>query len=349
MDLMHYAEQLRFGSLHIVQDEATGLKGIVALHNLQLGPAIGGCRCIPYQSGDAAMRDAMRLARGMSYKAAISGLPHGGGKSVIMRPASLEAGSPRREALFEAFGRFIDSLGGQYLVAEDSGTSVADMDVIRTQTRHVLGTGAEHASGDPSPMTAYGTRRGLQAAVAFKLGRHDLEGVHVAIQGLGNVGMRLAEELHALGARLTVTDVVQSRVSDVVERLGAVAVPTDAIFDVEADVFAPCALGAILNDDTIGRLKVSVIAGAANNQLAEDRHGLMLKERGILYAPDYAINAGGLINVASEFSGYDPEDSHRRTTAIYDTMMGIFDRAMSDDVPTHVIADRIVEEKLGWR
>ncbi len=344
MDLMTYAEQLRFGELHIVHDEKTGLKGIVALHNLKLGPAIGGCRCIPYPSSDAAMRDVMRLARGMTYKAAISKLPHGGGKSVIMRPAHLTADGPERQAFFEAFGDFIDSLGGKYLVAEDSGTSIGDMDIIRSRTRHVLGSGAADASGDPSPFTAYGVRRGIEAAVHFRYKRDDMEGLTVAVQGLGNVGYHLARELHELGAKLIVTDVRTEAIERAVAEFGATAVGIDEIYGVEADIFAPCALGAVINDDTIKQLKVDIVAGASNNQLAEDRHGLELKERGILYAPDYALNAGGLINVASEFEGYNVEKSRKLTTAIYDTMLGIFDRAMGEDAPTNEIADRIVEE-----
>ncbi len=344
MDVMTYAEQLRFGEIHLVSDEKTGLKGIVALHNLKLGPAIGGCRCIPYPSTDAAMYDVMRLARGMTYKAAISKLPHGGGKSVIMRPPVLEHGSEARQRFFERFADFIDSLGGHYLVAEDSGTTIADMDTIRSRTPHVLGSGASDASGDPSPFTALGVRRGIQAAVKFRYGRDDMDGLHVAIQGLGNVGHHLARELHDLGARLTVTDVRPEAIARAKAEFGAVGVAPEAIYAVDADIFAPCALGAVINDDTIDQLKVDIVAGASNNQLAEDRHGLGLKERGILYAPDYAINAGGLINVACEFEGYDANKSLQLTAQIYDTMLAIFDRAQTDAAPTNVIADRIVEE-----
>ncbi len=344
MDLLGYAAQLRFGELHVFHDEKTGLKAIIALHNLKLGPAIGGCRCIEYASSDDALRDVMRLARGMTYKAAISGLPHGGGKSVIMRPPHMTFEHPERADFFESFGRFIDSLGGKYLVAEDSGTTTSDMDVMRTQTQNVLGSEAQGGSGDPSPFTAYGVRRGLQAAVKFRYGRDDLDGIHIAVQGVGNVGYFLCKELHNLGARLTVTDVRQSSIDRVVNEFGATAVDTNAIYSVDADIFAPCALGAILDDDTIPQLKVDIVSGGANNQLAEDRHGQMLLERGILYAPDYAINAGGLINVASEYEGYDREKSHARTTALYDTMLKIYERADRENLPTSIVADRIVEE-----
>ncbi len=229
-------------------------------------------------------------------------------------------------------------------MAEDSGTTIADMDTIRSRTPHVLGSGASDASGDPSPFTALGVRRGIQAAVKFRYGRDDMDGLHVAIQGLGNVGHHLARELHDLGARLTVTDVRPEAIARAKAEFGAVGVAPEAIYAVDADIFAPCALGAVINDDTIDQLKVDIVAGASNNQLAEDRHGLGLKERGILYAPDYAINAGGLINVACEFEGYDANKSLQLTAQIYDTMLAIFDRAQTDAAPTNVIADRIVEE-----
>jgi leucine dehydrogenase len=290
------------------------------------------------------MKDVMRLARGMTYKSAISKLNHGGGKSVIMRPARLDAGTKDRQELFEKFAEFLDSLHGKYLVAEDSGTSIHDMDIIRSKTEHVLGSGASGASGDPSPFTALGVRRGIEAAVKFRYGRDDMDGIHVALQGLGNVGYHLASELHELGASLTVTDVRPDIVERAVVEFGAKAVKPDDIYAVDADIFTPCALGAVINDMTLPQLKVDIVAGAANNQLAEDRHGAALVEKGILYAPDYAINAGGLINVASEFEGYDIEKSRKKTFAIYDTMLGIFDRAQTERVPTNVVADLIVEE-----
>jgi len=346
LDLLLRGKPL-FGELHLKYDDKTGLPAIVALHNLKLGPGIGGCRCLPYTSTDDAMRDVLRLARGMTYKAAISGLPHGGANAVIVRPADLPESGARREAFFEAFGEFVDSLGGRYLVAEDAGTTPADMNAIRRCTPHVLGS--EAGSGDPAPSTAYGVRRGIEAAVKHRYGRDSLEGLHVAIQGLGAVGYRLAEELHALGVRLTLTDMRSDRVERAVAELGATAVAPDAIYAVEADIFAPCALGSVLNDQTLPQLKVDIVAGAANNQLAEDRHGLLLQERGILYAPDYALNAGGLINVASEFEGYDSVKSREHQTRIYDTMLHIFERAALAKLPTNVIADRVVEELLAAR
>lgn len=344
MDLLQYASQLRYGELHVAVDEKTGLKAIVALHNLKLGPAIGGCRCIEYPSSDDALRDAMRLARGMTYKAAISGLPHGGGKSVIVRPAHLPHGSDERRALFEAFASFVEGLNGKYLVAEDSGTTPADMNVIRARTAHCLGSEGQGGSGDPSPFTAYGVRRGIEAAAKFRYGRDSLDGLHVAIQGLGHVGYYLARELHQLGARLTVCDVRAESAQRAAQEFGAAVVEAGAIYSVDADIFAPCALGAVINDQTLPQLKVDIVAGGANNQLAEDRHGMALKERGILYAPDYALNAGGLINVASEFEGYNADRSREKTTRIYDTMLQIFERSAREGLPTNLVADRIVEE-----
>lgn len=346
MDLFDYADELQYGELHLEADPTLGLRSIVAIHNLNLGPAIGGCRFIEYDTSEEALRDAMRLGRGMTYKAALAGLDHGGGKAVIMRPKNLDEDQRRR--IFEEFGGFVDSLAGDYVTCEDSGTTVGDMNVVKDQTEHVLGYGKdEGGSGDPSPVTAYGVRRGIEAAAQFKFGDDNLDGVHVAIQGVGSVGYYLARELDELGANLTVTDVDDSAISRCVEEFGAEAVQPDAIFEVDCDIFAPCALGAVINDKTIPRLKCDVVAGAANNQLKnEDRHDVALKERGILYAPDYAINAGGLINVAEEFTGYDRESAMSKTKEIYGTMHEIYERAEAEDDTTANVADRIAEERV---
>lgn len=345
MDLFEYAEELDYGELHFRLNPKTGLRAIVALHDLQLGPAIGGCRFIEYPSTSDAIRDAMRLARGMTYKAAITGLPHGGGKSVLIRPPNLT--DEQRTAIFEEFGEFIDGLNGQYITAEDSGTSVADMDLIHEQTDHVLGySAAEGGSGDPSPVTARGVLHGIQAAAEFQYDRDDLKGLKIAIQGVGNVGRHLAGELRERGAELIVTDVDKAAVNHCVSAFEATAVEPDAIFGVDCDIFAPCALGAAINDDTLPQLKCDIIAGAANNQLAKPRHGKALHDRGILYAPDYAINAGGLIFVAAALAGDSSDFSRRKTEGIHDTMLEIFERADRDDLPTNVVADRIVEEQL---
>ncbi len=345
MDLFEYATELEYGELHLKSNAKTGLRAIVALHNLKNGPAIGGCRFIEYDSTDDALQDVMRLARGMTYKAAITNLPHGGGKSVIIRPPNLT--DEQRTAIFEEFGEFVDSLGGQYITAEDSGTTVADMDLISKKTDHVLGTSAdEGGSGDPSPVTARGVRHGIEAAVKCQYGRDDLAGLRIAVQGLGNVGFCLASELHELGAELIVTDINDASIERAVQELDAKAVAPEEIFGVECDIFAPCALGAVINDTTLPQLECDIVAGAANNQLAEERHGVLLREKGILYAPDYAINAGGLIHVAADYAGKDSDWARAETEGIFDTLIEIFERADKENLPTGVVADRIVEEHL---
>ncbi len=326
-------------------DPETGLQAIVAIHNLKHGPAIGGCRIYDYHDSDAAIRDALRLAHGMSYKAAISNLPHGGGKSVILAPDNWE--DIDRDQLFQAFGRFIDGLGGQYITAEDVGTTVEDMNNIRSQTEHVLGYDPDAgSSGDPSPFTAFGVRRGIEAAAQFRWGSPDLNGRTVAIQGLGSVGTFLAEELHQLGADLIVTDIDDDAINHVVDQFSATAVAPDDIYGVDCDIFAPCALGAVINDATIDQLQCEIVAGASNNQLATERHGVELRERHIDYAPDYAINAGGLINVAQEYSGYDADKARANASDIFDTILAILERADDESLPTNLVANRIVEEKL---
>jgi leucine dehydrogenase len=344
LNVFEHLQHYDYGKVHFCRDAATGLSAIVAIHDSRLGPALGGCRFIHYPHEELALVDALRLARGMTYKAAISGIPHGGGKSVIIRPQR----QFDRAALFRAFGRFIESLHGEYISAEDSGTSIEDMEVVRSVTKHVTGIAPERGgSGDPSPFTALGVRRGIEACVKFSMERATLEGLHVVVQGIGHVGYWLCKELHDLGARLTVADVDPLKAERAAREFGATVVPLDQIFSVECDVFAPCALGSALNDDTIPKLKCKIVAGAANNQLAEPRHGDDLMHRGILYAPDYAINAGGLVNVAQEYAGYDESKSRQRTMAIYDTIYEIAERAKKAMQPTYRIADAIVEEKLS--
>ncbi len=344
MELFERLGSYDYGEVHFKLDKATGLRAIIAIHDTRLGPALGGCRFIPYDTEEAAVVDALRLARGMTYKAALAGLAHGGGKSVIMRPAS----HFDRVALFRAFGRFIDDLRGHYITAEDSGTGLEDMEVIRTVTKNVTGIDPSHGgSGDPSPFTALGVRRGIEAAVKFKQGKDSLTGLRVAVQGVGHVGYHLCKELHATGAKLTVADVDVLKAERARREFGATTVPIDEIANVECDVFAPCALGAGLNDTTIPNLRTGIVAGAANNQLAEMRHGDDLHARGILYAPDYAINAGGLVNVAQEVKGYDAAVSREKTLKIYDTMMEIFERSKKLNAPTHKVADMMVEERLS--
>lgn len=344
MDVFGKLSQYDFGEVHFRLDKATGLKAIVAIHDSRLGPALGGCRFIEYDTDDAAYIDALRLARGMTYKAALAGLAHGGGKSVIIRPK----GRFDRVALFRAFGRFIEDLRGHYITAEDSGTGLEDMEIIRTQTKNVTGVDPSHGgSGDPSPFTALGVRRGIEACVKFKLGKADLKNVHVAVQGVGHVGYYLCKELHAAGAKLTVADVDGLKSERAQREFGASVVTIGDVAKVECDVFAPCALGAGINDDTVPHLKAGIVAGAANNQLAEPRHGDDLHARGILYAPDYAINAGGLVNVAQEVKGYDAKLSRERTLQIYDTILEICERSKKLNAPTYKVADIMVEEKLA--
>jgi leucine dehydrogenase len=325
-------------------DRASGLKAIIAVHSTRLGKGLGGCRMWPYASDTEALTDVLRLSRGMTYKAALAGLPQGGGKSVII-------GDPRHDktpALIQAMGRFVESLGGQYIVAEDSGTSVADIRMMAGETRYVGGLADEKSvaagrTGDPSPATAMGTFIGIKAAVKARLGRDDLQGLKVAIQGVGNVGGRLARHLHQAGAKLWVTDLHQPAVDRCVQELGAVAVPMDAVHGLDVDVYSPCALGAILNDKTIPAIKAKIIAGAANNQLAKPKHDHALVERGILYAPDYVINAGGIIDIFYEGPNYDEATVHTHLERIGHTLGQIFRHSANENRPTGEIADRMAE------
>jgi leucine dehydrogenase len=340
--LFRYAELLNFGDVHIKFDPTTGLRAIVAINNLKRGPAIGGCRVVRYQSADDGLEDALRLAYMMSYKAAINNLNHGGAKAVIMLPKVMK----NREAYFEAFGDFVNELGGRYITAMDSGTSTADMDIIARRTPYVTCTTGSGSGGDPSPHTAYGVYRAVESAVKFKLNRDDLDGLHVAIQGVGHVGYFLAKALHEAGAKLTICDVNENALQRCADEFGANIVAPESIYDIEADVFSPCALGAILNLNTIKRLKVSVVAGSANNQLAHHQHGAALHERGILYAPDFLINAGGLIQVAVIYDHADEQKAHEQIGNIYHTAMTIFEKSKAENRPTNEIAEAMAVERL---
>ena len=350
MSVFEIASQTGTCEVHVIHDQETQLRAAVAIHDTRLGPAIGGTRMYPYQSGDEAIMDVVRLAHGMRDKAALAGLPHGGGKAVIWTDASRPVTDRKR--FMEAFGRFVDRLGGRYITCEDSGTSTADMDVIRAVTPHVLGVSKDRGgSGDPSPFTALGVRRGIEAAAEVVLGRPggSLAGLHVAIMGVGSVGAHLAYELHAAGCTLTIADVHAARVAAVVARTGAQVASVDELPGVACDVYAPCALGGAINDRTIGMLKCKVVAGAANNQLATRALGEVLAQKGIFYAPDYAINAGGLINVAQEFRGYDAAAATAKVMLVRDTIAEIArrsQRAGAGENPS-VIADRMVEEILA--
>jgi leucine dehydrogenase len=339
-DFFEYASAHGFGDLHIKVDPATGMQAIIAIHNTKLGPALGGCRFIEYANPFLALYDAMRLARGMSYKAASVNLPLGGGKAVIIKPKT----AFDRSAYFDKFGQFVNELGGRYITALDSGTQLSDMDRLAQYTPYVASLSSH---GDPSPATAKGILRGIQAAVLFQLDKHSVEGLHIAIQGLGHVGYALASYLHELGARLTVADVNPDAVEKAVRVFNASSVSTDAIHRVPCDVFAPCALGAILNDTSISELQTSIIAGAANNQLAHTHHGQKLHDKGILYAPDYVINAGGLIFAASKYMHASTTEYQERAEHIYSSLLDIFTMSRKKNRPTSDVADELAQEKLA--
>ncbi len=325
------------------RDVESGLKAVISIHSTALGPAVGGCRMWEYNSDESALIDALRLSRGMSYKNALAGLKMGGGKSVIIGNSK----TMKSEALFRAFGRFIENLNGQYISAEDVGINPSDMAIMNKETQYVVGL--EGKSGDPSPLTAYGVYRGMKAAVKHKMGRDDLEGLKISVQGLGHVGYYLCEHLTKEGAKLIVTDINKESVDRVVNDFNAVAVDKDEIYAQEVDIYAPCALGATINDVTIPQLKCSIVAGAANNQLAEDRHGDILKQKGILYTPDYVINAGGIINVSFENQqgGYKRQDALDKVDEIYGTLLEIFAAAESEQKTTNVVADQLARQRIA--
>jgi leucine dehydrogenase len=326
--------------LVLCQDTASGYRGIIAVHSTMLGPALGGTRFWNYASDEDAIVDALRLARGMTYKNAMAGLNLGGGKSVIIGDNK----TTDREMIFRAHGRFVESLGGRYITAEDVGTSTADMDYVHMETDYV--TGLAGRSGDPSPVTAHGVFRAIQASAKSLWGSDDLSNRTVAVQGCGHVGYYLSKELHETGAKLVVTDIDVDRAKRAVSEFAARAVPPDEIYGVQADVFAPCALGAIINDNTIPQLRVEIVAGAANNQLLEERHGDELEARNILYAPDYVANAGGVINVYSELAGWTSARSFRKADEIYYTILKVFEIAKAEQIPTYLAADRLAEQRI---
>jgi leucine dehydrogenase len=330
-------------SIHFFEDPASGLKAIIAIHSTALGPAAGGCRRWAYASDDLALTDVLRLSRGMTYKNAVAGLPFGGGKSVILAGEH----APKSNGLFEAFGRAIDSLQGRYITAEDVGISVDDMRIVRSETPFVSGlpqSGAA-AGGDPSPWTALGVFQGIKAAAAARLGSESLEGVTVAVQGVGHVGIHLCSLLHEAGAKLLVADVNRDNLVSLCEQVPATVVsPRDILFS-DADVLAPCALGNVLNSETIPRIRAKIVAGAANNQLASVKDGARLTERGILYAPDYVINAGGVISVANEYLGNITAAKVRSEVCrIPERLRRIFADAESSARPTNVVADELAQQ-----
>jgi leucine dehydrogenase len=332
----HGHEQVSFAS-----DRKSGYRGVIAVHNTILGPALGGTRFWNYTTDAEAFIDVLRLSRGMTYKAAMAGLNLGGGKSVILGDYRTE----EREGIMRAHGRHVESLQGRYITAEDVGTSTEDMDFVKQETSRVVGLAGR--SGDPSPVTALGAYRGMKACAKFRYGDDSLEGKTVALQGCGHVGYHLLKYLHEEGAQLVVSDIDEEKVNRCVSEFGATAVGTEAIYGASADIFAPCALGAVINDDTLKVLKVDIVAGAANNQLAEERHGDILDERGVVYAPDYVINGGGLINVNAEIEGWSLERAHHKASEIYDTVFNVLEIARDEGVPSYRAADRLAERRIA--
>lgn len=330
--------------LHVISDAETGLSGIIAIHSTVLGPAAGGCRLWHYPSQEDLITDAIRLARGMSYKNALAGLPFGGGKAVLLRPE----GAFDREALFEAFGQTVERLDGAYITAEDVGTTVDDMRAVRSRTSFVAGLHGEgvHAGGDPSPWTALGVLESMRAAAG--LVGLSLRGARVAIQGTGNVGGRLARLLHGEGARLILADIDEAGCAALVRELGASQRGSDEILEAGADILAPCALGAVLNDRTIPKIKAPLICGGANNQLEHERHGEALRARGILYAPDYVVNAGGIINVAAEYLGETTSEVESRVMQIGLRLLSILKEAIARNAATNLIADDLAQQTLAF-
>jgi glutamate dehydrogenase/leucine dehydrogenase len=326
-------------------DARTGLRAIIAIHSTALGPALGGTRFYPYASEADGLRDVLRLARGMTYKAAAAGLDLGGGKAVILGDPRTD----RSEALLRAYGRFVDALGGRYVTAEDVGTTTDDMDLIARETAYVTGRSASHAgsSGDPSEMTAFGVYHGLRAVAATLWGEEALGGRHVVVQGVGKVGARVCRLLARDGARLTVADVDAQAARDVALEVGGTVADPGKVHAIPCDVFSPCALGAVVNDETLPELACAAVAGAANNVLERPEHGAALHAAGIVYAPDYVINAGGVINIADELSGgYSPERARGAAARIYDRVRELLEHSAAEDAPPSELADRMAAERI---
>jgi leucine dehydrogenase len=346
MDIFNHNSLDKHEQIIFCNDYATGLKAIIAIHNTSLGPALGGCRMYPYASEADALNDALRLSRGMTYKSAMANVNYGGGKSVII-------GDPKKiasEILFRAFGRFVETLNGRYITAEDVGTNVDHMAWILLETPHVVGLPTYCGGlGDPSPVTAHGVYSGIKAAVKQRLGgRDNLSGLKVAVQGLGHVGYNLCKELYAAGAQLFVTDINEEALKRVATEFNATVVKPNDIYGLNVDVFSPCALGAVINDLTLPLFKCSIIAGAANNQLQHElNHGTILKDKNILYAPDYVINAGGLINVVAEHRKVKQDYALAQSERIYDTLLKVFKTAEEEDITTVMASNKMAEQRIA--
>jgi leucine dehydrogenase len=340
MNLFETLSQTGHEQIVFCNGPESGYRGIIAIHSTALGPAVGGTRFWNYEREEEALVDALRLSRGMTYKSALAGLPFGGGKAVILGDSK----KLDRYNIFRAHGRFVNSLGGRYITAEDVGTATSDMDLVHQETDYVAGLASQN--DDPSPWTSRGVLRGIQAAAKYLWGSDELSGKTIALQGCGNVGYCLAKVLHEAGARLIITDVDGERVSRVVREFGAEAVSPEAIYGVGADIFAPCALGAILNDETIPKLTVKAVVGSANNQLQEARHGDELEDRGILYAPDYLVNAGGVIGGGVPMLGWDDGFAWKKVDEIFDTLLAVLKLSNDEKIPTYRAADRLAEMRL---
>lgn len=340
MQIFEVETEAEHETVRFCSDPSANYRGIIAVHSTRLGPALGGARFWHYASDDEAVTDALRLARGMTYKNALAGLPFGGGKSIILGDRK----TAHREEIFRAHGRFVETLGGSYITAEDVGTSPADMEYVLMETKHVAGLIGR--SGDPSPLTAHGVFRAIQASAKFRWDTDELAGRTVAVQGLGHVGYHLSKKLHDAGAHLVVTDIEAERIGAAVAEFGAEAVAPEEIYHVRADIFAPCALGGIINDRTLPQLQMEIVAGAANNQLLDPAHGDRLAQRDILFAPDYVANAGGVLHGGIELLGWTREYSFAKVHGIYDTLLSVFDIARREGIPTHRAADRLAERRL---
>ena len=340
MNVLEHAEYDGHEQVVFFKDEKTGLKAIIAVHDTTLGPGVGGCRMWNYESEEAALNDVLRLSKGMTYKNAMAGLNFGGGKAVIIGNSKTQK-SPE---LLKAYGRFVERLKGQYITAEDVGISPVDMEIVHSQTEHVAGLNG--TSGDPSPFTALGVFEGIKASVKKRLQRSSLEGVKVAVQGLGHVGYYLCRHLFEAGAEIYACDINDESCNRVEKDFGAKIVETDEVYGLNVDVYSPCALGATVNHLTINEFRCSIVAGAANNQLQDATLGKELMDKGILYAPDYVINAGGIINISFEAGGYNPEKSWAKVTAIGNTLTELFNRAELQKRPTNEVADEMAKEIL---
>ena len=328
-------------------DEDTGLKAIIGIHNTVLGPALGGTRMWTYNSEWDALNDVLRLSRGMTYKAAITGLNLGGGKAVIIGDAKTQ----KNDALMRRFGEFVHSLSGKYITAEDMGMETRDMDVVKEVTPYVTGISeSKGGAGNPSPITAYGVLMGMKAAAKFQFGTDNLAGKKVLVQGVGHVGETLVKHITDEGAKVIINDINEARLEELSKKYGANVVLGNDIYGLDVDIYAPCALGATINDDTINQIQAKVIAGAANNQLADEiKHGRLLRERGIAYAPDFLINAGGIINVYAELEGYGKDEIIRKTENIYNTTLDIFNLSQKEDITTHRAAFNIAQNRIDTR